>query len=673
MNRASLYCLVVLSLLLSLVSLAARSAEPLFRPHTLLGGEYWGVLPEAGYLDYLAAVKPDLIHGAVVGPELAGCIYDKDLIGITPIYPRDKLTMKDYLDWWREFNAQAHARGIKVQATFSLTYSWGDEEQHSGFFKYYDDLWETDVLGPKPAPSLKDFLSIDANGKFVSNKYDAHIPTNWNTYRGCLNNPLWRQVLKAMVKSGIDAGFDGFMVQFPYFDNRCVCPYCQAEFKKFLAARFTKEELAKECGIDNLETHLFTVIGSADNKYPQLDFAAREFGALEVKDCFDEVFIDYGRALNPGLVVSMWTHFRNFLTEYIENTSPNTNTEFKNIADERNLLPIERWGKGENYLWYSSPVYTGNLKKGVLGDEALDGRVLRAMADGKPFEILRYDYFRWRVTTGESLALGGICLGSRVSGGQDHEEPNHLQTYFQFIRDNDRYLNPAARESYAEVAMIYPRQAILTGDASFFAPFRDIGRALLQGHVLFDVIIDQRMTAADLAKRRAVIVVAPQHLTAAQAALLKTYARGGGKVILSMSGPGDCTLASLDRGVEVVDQADRGAMMQAVAALAGVSFSTFDAPWTVQVYADRQPAAKRVLVHFVNFNRDESQAGKELPIAAAPVKADLSLPAGFKVAGIKFLTPEAKDLHLGFTQQGDRVQFTTPAYLVYGLAMIQGK
>ena len=61
MNRAS----GRFSLFLSLVSLAARSAEPLFRPLTLLGGEYWGTLPEAGYLDYLAAVKPDLIHGAV--------------------------------------------------------------------------------------------------------------------------------------------------------------------------------------------------------------------------------------------------------------------------------------------------------------------------------------------------------------------------------------------------------------------------------------------------------------------------------------------------------------------------------------------------------------------------------------------------------------------------------
>ncbi|MHB0937326.1 MAG: hypothetical protein ACYC6A_13145 [Armatimonadota bacterium] len=673
MNRHD--SLRVFALLLCLcwgAGLARAEAAPMFHPRTLLGGEYWGTVPKDGYLDYLGAVKPDLIHGSLLGPELCSAVYGAGkLKGITPVYP-EVGTVKEYLAWWRSFNAEAHRRGVKVQGTFSLTYVWGDREKHTGFFKYYGDLWEADVLGAKPSPSPEAFLRMDAAGQPIHDKYN-----DWYTYAGCLNNPTWRQLLKQMVKAGIDAGFDGFMVQFPYFDNRCVCPYCQEKFKAFLTANYTQEELQKEMGIPDLAAHKFAVIGSPEKttpstpakpeskqaQFPKLDLAARQFGAVCVKDCFDDVFVEYGRTLKPDLVLSMWTHFRQFVAEDA------TNTDFNNYLDERTLLPIERWGKGENYLWYSSPMYKSDLKNGVLGDSALDGRVLRAMAGDTAFELLKYDYFRWRVVTAESLASGGICFGAKDggwSGGQDREEPYHLKSYYQFIRDNDAYLNPLKRESYAEVAMIYPRQAILAGDATFFGPFRNIGRALLKAHILFDVIIDQKMTAADLAKHKAVIVF-PHQVTEAQRQLLSRYIAAGGKVIVH-----DAHLVDGSLKLEG-DLSNREDTARKIAELAGTPFSTFDAPWTVQVYADRQPKDHRVLVHLVNFNRDESQGNKELPIAAAPVKMDLRLPENFMVTGVKFLTPEAKDVHLAFKQQGGRVQLTTPGYLVYGLVVIQGK
>jgi len=646
---------------------------PIFHPRTLLGGEYWGTTAKEGYLNYLGAVQPDLIHGSLLGPELCSSVYGAGkLVGITPVYPPVG-TVKEYLAWWKNFNAEAHQRGVKVQGTFSLTYVWGDQEKHTGFFKYYDDLWEADVLGPKPAPTPDAFLRVDAEGKPVHDKYN-----DWYTYSGCPNNPTWRQLLKQMVKAGIDAGFDGFMVQFPYFDGRCVCPSCQAKFKAFLAANYTKEELANEMGIPDLAAHKFTIIGSPEKTtpstpakpeskeamYPKLDLAARRFGAISIKDCFDDVFVNYGRTLKPDLVLSMWTHFRQFVTEDA------VNSDFNNYLDERTLLPIERWGQGENYLWYSSPMYKSDLKNGVLGDSALDGRVLRAMAGDRAFELLKYDYFRWRLVTAESLAQGGICFGAWEggwSGGQDREQPNHLQSYYQFIRDNDKYLNPGQRESYADVAMIYPRQAILAGDATFFGPFRDIGRALLKAHVLFDVIIDQKMTDADLAKHK-VVIVFPSQVTEAQRQLLSRYIKAGGKVIVH-----DAHLVDGSLNLEG-DLSNREETARKITGLAGITFSTFDAPWTVEVYADRQPKKNRVLVHLVNFNRDESQGNKELPLAAAPVKMDLRLPAKFKVSGVQFLTPEVKGAQkVKFTQQGDRVQLTTPGYLVYGLVVIQGR
>jgi len=640
---------ICLALLLALTGLAFAQAK-VFRPRTLLGGEYWGTQPEPGYLDYLAAVKPDLIHGAVVGPELLGSVYGKGALkGITPVYPPQVSTVKAYLAFWRGFNADAHKLGVKVQATTSMNLVWGDRAKNTGFFKYYHDLWETDLFGAKPAPTPEALLQVDVNGEVLSEPYGE-----WRQYHGCPNNPRWRQLLKQLAKPCIAAGFDGFMVQFPYYDGRCCCASCRQKFHDFIAARYGQAEA------DALPA--FTGAANAPAKYA---LAAREFSAISVKDCFDEVFVQYGRGVKPALILSMWTHFRNFLGEDA------TNATFDGYLDERTLLPIARWGAGENYLWYSSPTYVGDLKNGRAGDSALDGRVLRAMANGTPFEILKYDYFRWRLVTGESWALGGICFGAWKggwSGGQDRETPHHLQSYYRFGRTYDKYLNPALRQSYGEIGMIYPRQALFAGDASFFGPFRAIGRALVQGQVLFDAIIDQRMTPEMLARHAAVIVVAPQYLHAAQRAMLQAYLKAGGKVIVH-----DARLMDGAATLEG-DLADRRTVAEFIRQHSGIPVSRFTAPWTTEVYADTQAGHKRLLLHFVNFRRDESQANKEVPIMSDPVAVDLRLPMRGKVASVSFITPEAAGVQpMVFQQKGDRVSFSTPKFLVYGLAVVQMK
>ncbi len=641
-----------------LLAAGAGAETPPWALRTILGGEYWGALPEEGYLEYLAAVRPDLIHGGVTGPELAsGLAAPGQQRGITPLYPRAD-SMQAYLAWWSNFNARAHSLGIKVQATHSLTYLWGDPDANTGFFRYCRERWEENLLGPRPAGPPESWLRADAAGRPLG---EGRAP--WRMFAGCPNNPAWRQAQKAFVRAGLAAGFDGFMVQFPYFDRRCVCPHCQAAFRKFLGARLTPEELAQDCGIADLAAHRFSVIGSPDGAQPRLELAAREFGELAVKDCFDEIFIDGGRRLQPGLVVALWTHFRNFLTADAVNTNCGA------IMDERALLPLARWGRGENYIWYSSPVYQSDLARGRLGDAALDYRVLRALADSTPFHVLKYDYCRWRVTVAEALAAGGICFGAwrgGWSGGLDREEPHHLAAYFRFLRAQDRFLNPAGRASYAETALLYPRQSILAGDASFLADFRDLGRALARGHRLFDVLLDEHLSAAGLAARRTVIVCAPR-LTAAQRQLLADYVRAGGRLITRgpFTLPGSARLEG--------SLADGAAGAERIAALAGGDGSRFAAPWTVQVYADRQAADRRLLLHFVNFNRDETDGKRERPLAAEPVKADLRLPDGFRAAGIQFLTPESPAARLKFNQTGARLRFTTPGFLVYGLTVIQGE
>lgn len=638
------------------------------RIRIILGGEYWGTKPEADYPDYLAQVRPDVIHASVLGPELASTISSwGQRKAITAIVPSTAASMEEYLAWWGEYLKRLHRHGVRVQATFSIVNAWGDHEHNTGWFKYYNELWEEKLLGPRPAPHAADLMERDAQGALFRSEGDG----DWWRYTGCVNNPAWRRALMAMIKAGVDAGFDGFMVQYPHARTACTCRFCQERFREFLRQRYSPDVFAQKFAITDLDNYVFRHTGPRPGMPGPIDVVARQFAAMCVKDCFEEVFVGYGRRLKPDLVLSFWSHFREFLTE---NT---TNTEFAHWMDEWGLLPLDIWGRGEDYLWYSTPVYSSDRKNGILGDATLVGKYLRAMADRTPFEMLKYDYFRWRLVVGESLALGGVVFGARKggwSGGADREEV-HLKSYSEFIRTNDKYLFP--RDSYAEVALLYPRTALYCGDCSFFEPLRRMGRALIRDHILFDFIIDQKMTAESLSAYRVVMLPENRYLSSAQEEMLDRYIAGGGAVIVLPAGPAPegQERPSRDNDNRIIfwgDLRDIEAIATLVRQAAGGDLSRFDADWTVQVHADRQPEHNRVLVHFVNYNRDETRQGWEAPIAAAPTGVQLQLPRGVRAADVRFLTPEvAGEQKVQFTQDGDRVAFRTPGFLVYGLAVIE--
>ena len=105
-------------------------------------------------------------------------------------------------------------------------------------------------------------------------------------------------------------------------------------------------------------------------------------------------------------------------------------------------------------------------------------------------------------------------------------------------------------------------------------------------------------------------------------------------------------------------------------------FSRFDAPWTVQVHAYREPG-KRLVLHFVNYDRDEGAKGtsvsaREAPVAAKPVMVTLRLPDGVRAKSVRFVSPDDMQEHTPEFRQKDGVlEFRTPGFLVYGLCVIE--
>ena len=663
---------------------------------TMLGGEYWFGEPlDDAYIDYLRAVQPDVVHLSVVGPELASVIVEPDRAkAITTIQPSDVTSMATHHAWWKAYLKKLHeaSPNTRVQATISLTSVWGDHESNAGWFRYYNDHWEADLLGPKPADDVRELMQRDAAGEMIR---DA--ATGWTRYAGSPASPHWRAALKAFAKAAIDIGFDGFQVQFAYAHGPAVANadiYTQQAFRAFLKANYSAAAL-QAMGIDDVDRFDITHTGpvnqpkydganptanattkddakdgvkpSTPDAMAAYNLAAQAFGAHIIKDCFDEVFIDFGRSIKPDLTLSMWTHHRRFLEPNVLEQKVEDNVDFAKLLDERMLLPIDQWGQGEDYVWYSTPAYVSDLPNNLLGDASLTHKYLRAMAAGTPFVVLKYDYWRWRVTAAEAIAGGGVSFAAWKggwSGGKDRDDP-HMGRYFQFIRDHAAYWNH--RTPYADVAMIYPREALFHGDATFLDAFRDLGKALHREHVLFDVVIDQRMTAEMLSRYPRIMLIEPATLTTTQKQIVADYRKSGGVVVDASSLVNSEATASSDQ----VETTPDTATYHDAARLAKTS--TFDLPWTVLVHADVQRDHSRLLIHAVNYNRKEDR-GLEQPIPAKPWTANIKLPTyAARPTSVTFHTPEFDEpIAIDFTAADDgRVQFTAPGFVAYGLVVVK--
>ncbi|HYL34687.1 MAG TPA: hypothetical protein VEV17_02100, partial [Bryobacteraceae bacterium] len=98
-----------------------------------------------------------------------------------------------------------------------------------------------------------------------------------------------------------------------------------------------------------------------------------------------------------------------------------------------------------------------------------------------------------------------------------------------------------------------------------------------------------------------------------------------------------------------------------------------------EINAYEQSDAHRVVVHLVNYNRDEkapaadkSMAGAENPIPVEGVQVALNLPPNAHAKSVSFLTPEQPQAQaVSFEQKDGVIRFTAPKFLVYGVCAIQ--
>lgn len=293
-------------------------------------------------------------------------------------------------------------------------------------------------------------------------------------------------------------------------------------------------------------------------------------------------------------------------------------------GDERCLLPKELWGRDEDYAWYSTGAAASstNFAQGDYGEGTLQARYLRGAFDNKPFTLGKYENTRLRVAIAELAANGGAPMGF-YTNFRDPAARKEIVRYYQFLARHDGLYRGS--RSHAEVLLLFPRSRVHEGDVAPVAAFRERGKEMLDQHILFDVLPDDLATPQIRATYRTVV---------------------------------DVTQASTKMANDL---------------------SRFNAPATVRISVDRTAAKDALVIHCVNYAREDGAPGRgkggadERPAAVKEIAVDLLLPQGARAGKIVFLRPEEPDakVELVATTQNGRLQFRIPEFLAYAVVRIQ--
>ena len=604
-------------------------------------------------IEYLETARPEVVQIGNYGAMFHGFADNPKATKSPMMLP--VVGERAALDFQKKLNQKTQALGAEVVGHFRLVKVMGDWKKQSGFVDYYNHRWPEDLLGPKPHPQLRELLQRDADGQpvQVSRYGNAQLAL-------CLSSPHTRKMLKAMLKCAIDHGVDGVITTYNY-RFECACPYCQTAFKKWLRSRLTVDGIRERLGIENLDQHVFRSIPARIPGYPDaektsdLQWLAMRWGAEHFKQMFDEIFFDYGRSLRKDLLVAQWNHLSHV-----------------SISEERMFLPSSLWGRGENYFWYSGGAAfvrkNLNLKEGKAGDAWLSCLYVRELSGGKPFVMGKYDGVRLAASMAEGYATGGIGMGRYMR----FEQPagfKVLTRYTQFMHKHRKLYDGA--QPFSDVGLILPRQSVWNGRSDALDEFRELGQSLVERQVLLDVVADEKITLDRLAKYRAVILPKAAVLSDGQLDALRKYSASGGLILQRGE-----TASRIPAAITVAGDTSQAAADSMARRLRRSGASVITSPWTVRVCAYSQP--KRVLLHLVNYDRDETAdkrlSGPELerPQPVENIQVHLRLPRPSKIASVKLHSPDnASSLELRFEQPTEeQIRFRIPRLLVYAVAEI---
>ena len=662
--------------------------------------EYWTLPTADQVVDHVHRGKVQVVQMGNFGPDFYALAGDPSVERSWAGMPI--VGIEENLQLAAEVIPQVQAAGARVVGQLSSTMHYGDHETGLGLFgDVWDQMWTPTILGDRPAESASAAMALEASGEPARRTIEGRP---YFSYRGCISNPAWLQTLKAMVRKGIDLGLDGFNTTHNY-EGFCGCGYCADVIRAHMRPVFGGAEL------DGLFEGDFD--GAVDARVPAANapeelkhrylVILEQAAARRRKRAFDEVFIDYGRSLRPGLLVAQWYHKYGM-----------------RVNDERAALPADLWARGEDYIWYSQGPYRwgSSIEQGYIADMGLNARHMHAAGGGRPFVINKYDYRRWRVWAAEAAAHGGASPCFHAGPPRpEHEDATRIapEDYFgpiiryqRFVAEHEDLLHPACPIS--QFGLVYPRRAEREGELDYLDALKRIAEWLEDAHVLYDILFDDQLT--ERANEFPTLILPDiRRLSSAEIAAVQRHVdAGGGLVVAGATGTLDAdggkqdpnplftrstdriyrwestdwqpetkTIRTLEGDPEMPvyphlpDAPEGRALIATLGELCGGYWLRTDAPWWVRARAWRAEDTAAIPVHWINYCQDVAPA-IETPMPMGPIRVDLLLPDDAKVGCVEWRYPEMrKPLELDCEVADGRVSFEIPRLIVYGISVIYGR
>lgn len=348
------------------------------------------------------------------------------------------------------------------------------------------------------------------------------------------------------------------------------------------------------------------------------------------------------------------------------------------------------------------------IERGYLADMGLPARYILAAGGGRPFIVNKYDARRLRLSIAEAAAHGAaslafhqpqMYLGDAELSKEEYFAP--VVRYHRFIADREELYHPA--RPWSQVALVYPRRAELENEGDSLDALKRLGKVLEDGHLLFDIILDEQLTARG-GEYAGLILPGVRRLTGEECGWLEQFAAGGGRLVLAgengtldpqgrerpqplseiageqalrlPDGPWAPEEREVQEGVRlsVYPPLDEDAFGQGfrgdLEKLLGGSWLRTDAPWFVRVRAWRPEGLRAVVLHWVNYLQDEETI-IEVPCPVGPVQVECAVPAGKRVGRVEWLYPEMREpVVLPHEIKDGRACFAIPRLIAYGLSVL---
>ena len=369
------------------------------------------------------------------------------------------------------------------------------------------------------------------------------------------NNPVWREYLKAVIRIQIDAGVDGIQLDEAELPlgamqyGACFCKDCMKGFRTYLQSQSADERSPELAGTDLETFHYGSWLLKRGYDFKERRESTPLFGDYYRYQCFaiKQYFAElaeyarrYGREQGREVLVS--GNFFNLDPHYLA------------LADDVDMLITEM--RNTTYRqpeWYRYVAGFAGDKDVVVVENPYGGVVpelVEALKAGRGHDLLRLSLYEGAALGANMSVSYGAWMGSRIEDAfyAPHELATEVQT---FLADNE---NLYSRTSYNSVAVAFSvesnRELISRQDSadnvhnlrdeSVEVPYRIVTADLAAAAVPFDVVMfPDGVTAADrvaaeaLTRYQTLVLPAVTHLTPGQAAAVRSYLDGGGRVVVT--------------------------------------------------------------------------------------------------------------------------------------------